>query len=134
MTVQGTMPRYSSIEVQHCTAETVSSVAAIQPSITAPSLAIFISAASGVCADGDVLLDGGELGLDGVVVVFRFFDAAHDFGEVEGFDGDAGALQQLLRVADGVEGRGARADGAEADVAQAADDAADGGEPLRGRP
>ena len=52
MTVQGTMPRNSSIEVQHCTAETVSSLAFIQWSITAPSLAIFISAASGVSPTG----------------------------------------------------------------------------------
>ena len=84
----------------------------------------------GGVADGDVLLDGGELGLDGVVVVFGLLDAAHDFGEVEGFDGDAGALEELLGVADGVEGGGTRADGAEANVAQAAHDAADGGEPL----
>ena len=39
---------YSSIDVQHCTDEIVSSDAFIQPSITEPSFAIFISAASGV--------------------------------------------------------------------------------------
>ena len=85
----------------------------------------------GRLAYGDVLFDGGELGLDSVVIVFRLFNAAHDFGEVEGFDGDAGALEQLLGVADGVEGGGASADGTEANVAQTADDAADGGKPLQ---
>ena len=34
------------------------------------------------------------------------------------------------RVADGVEGGGARADGADAEVLQSAHDAADGGEPC----
>ena len=47
MTVQGTTPRFSSIEVQHCTALMATSVAAIQWSTTAPSFAIFINAASG---------------------------------------------------------------------------------------
>ena len=56
-------------------------------------------------------------------------DAAEDFGEVDGFDGDAAGFEQFLAVADGVERRGARADGADAEAAQAADDAADGGEP-----
>ena len=52
ITVQGTTPKYSSIEVQHCTAVTVSSLACIQVSITAPSLAILSSAASGTPAVG----------------------------------------------------------------------------------
>ena len=47
MTVQGTTPKYSSMEVQHCTALTSSSLACIQPSITAPSLAIFSRAWAG---------------------------------------------------------------------------------------
>src|SRR5665213_4065655 len=47
ITVQGTTPKYSSIEVQHCTELTVSSLAFIHPSITAPSFDIFSSAASG---------------------------------------------------------------------------------------
>ena len=45
ITVQGTIPRFSSMEVQHCTALMVTSVAAIQWSTTAPSLAIFSNAA-----------------------------------------------------------------------------------------
>src|SRR6202789_3017068 len=84
----------------------------------------------GGLAYGDVLFDGGEFGLDGVVVVLGLLDAAHDLGEVEGLYGDAGAFEKFFGVADGVEGRGARADGAEADVAKTSHDAADGGEPL----
>ena len=48
MMVQGTTPKNSSIEVQHCTALMVQLVCFIQPSMTAPSLAIFSSAASGM--------------------------------------------------------------------------------------
>ena len=48
--VQGTTPKNSSIDVQHCTALIVQWVCFIQPSITAPSLAIFISASSGMPA------------------------------------------------------------------------------------
>jgi hypothetical protein len=87
----------------------------------------------GGVADGNVLLDGGELGLGGVVMVGHAADAAHDLTEVEGFDGDAGLFKELFGVADGVESGRARADGAETDVAQAADDAADGGEPAEVR-
>ena len=47
MMVQGTTPKNSSIEVQHCTALTFTSAAFIQPSMTAPSFAILISAESG---------------------------------------------------------------------------------------
>ena len=46
MMVQGTTPKYSSIDVQHCTALMVTLVCFIQPSMTAPSLAILSSAAS----------------------------------------------------------------------------------------
>ena len=48
MTVQGTTPKYSSIDVQHCMALMASSFAAIHCSITAPSLAIFMRAAAGM--------------------------------------------------------------------------------------
>ena len=47
ITVHGTTPRFSSIEVQHCTALMATSVSAIHRSTTAPSLAIFSNAASG---------------------------------------------------------------------------------------
>ncbi len=69
-------------------------------------------------------LDGG------FVVVLHAADAAEDFGEVEGFDGDAAGFEKFFAVADGVECRGTRADGADAEIAQAVDDAADGGEPV----
>ena len=48
MMVQGTTPKNSSIDVQHCTALTVTLVCFIHPSITAPSLAILSSAPSGI--------------------------------------------------------------------------------------
>ena len=47
MTVQGTTPKNSSIDVQHCTALMVQSVCRIHSSITAPSFAIFINAVAG---------------------------------------------------------------------------------------
>ena len=45
---------------------------------------------------GDVLLDGGQLGLHSVVRVLQAIDAAEDFRQIERLDRDAGALQQLL--------------------------------------
>ena len=69
-----------------------------------------------------------SFGLRGVVV-FHPLDAAEDFGEVDGLDGDAVGFENFLAVANGVEGGGARADGADAEVAHAVRHAADGGEP-----
>ena len=48
ITVHGTTPKNSSSEVQHWIALMVTSVSCIQVWITAPSLAIFTSAASGI--------------------------------------------------------------------------------------
>ena len=76
---------------------------------------------------GDVLADGFQLGFG--FAVLHADDAAEDLGEVDGFHGDAAGFEQFLAVAHGVERRGARADGADADAAQTADHAADGGEP-----
>ena len=45
ITVHGTTPKNSSMAVQHWMALTATSVSAIQPSMTTPSFAIFISAA-----------------------------------------------------------------------------------------
>ena len=70
-----------------------------------------------------------SLGLHVGLLALQTADAAEDLGEVEGLDGDAVGFEQLLAVADGVEGRGTRADGADAELAQAVGDAADGGEP-----
>ena len=47
ITVHGTTPRFSSIDVQHCTALIATSVAFIQSSTTAASFAIFSSASGG---------------------------------------------------------------------------------------
>ena len=96
ITVHGTTPKYSSIEVQHCTALMVQWVCFIQPSITAPSFAIFISAASGMLFGRDILLDGGELRLHRIVRVLQPVDAAEDFREIDGFDRDAGALEEFF--------------------------------------
>jgi len=47
ITAQGTIPKYSSIDVQHWTAVASSRLAAIQSSSTAPNLAILSRAAAG---------------------------------------------------------------------------------------
>jgi hypothetical protein len=47
MTVHGTTPKYSSIDVQHCTALTDTSASFIHRSMTSPSLAILICACFG---------------------------------------------------------------------------------------
>ena len=66
----------------------------------------------------------------GVVVVLHVVDAAENFREVDGLDGDAVGFKDALGVADGVEGGGTRADGADAEILEALDDAADRGEPF----
>ena len=72
-----------------------------------------------------------DLGRDGRLVVAQAADPAEDLREVERLDRDAGALQQLLAVADGVEGRRAGADLAQAGVLQRAHDAAHPDEPAQ---
>ena len=47
ISVQGTTPKYSSIEVQHWMAVASSWLASFQPSRTTPNLAIFIRAWAG---------------------------------------------------------------------------------------
>ena len=49
--------------------------------------------------------------------------------QIDRLDGDAARLIEALRVAHGVEGRGTRADGADAQILQSLDDAANAGEP-----
>ena len=131
ITVQGTTPKYSSMAVQHCTALIATSVSFIQPSTTAPSLAIFISASSGIPPRRDIALDGGQLLLRGIVVVLHAVDAAQDLRQVDGLDRDAMLLQNFLAVAHRVERRRTRAEGADAHVAQALHHAADAREPLQ---
>ncbi len=79
----------------------------------------------------DISLDLCELGLRVLIVVLHSVDAAQNFGEIERLDGDALRLQNLFAVTHGVEGRGTRADGADAQVPESVHYAADGGEPLR---
>ena len=83
ITVQGTTPKYSSIEVQHCTALIVISVCVIQPSITAPSLAIFISAASGTLLGRTYFLIAASFACAAIVVVLHAIDAAEDFRKID---------------------------------------------------
>ena len=82
--------------VQHCTAVRSARWPLIQCVDDRAELGHLEQRGFGRVADGDVLLDGGELGLRRVVVVLHAGDAAEDFAEVEGFDGDAAALQQFL--------------------------------------
>ena len=96
MMVQGTMPRNSSMLVQHWTAVTVSSRGRYPGVDDRAELGHLEQRGLGRDADGDVFLDGGELCLRRVVGVLHAADAAHDFAEVEGFDGDAAALQQFF--------------------------------------
>ena len=78
---------------------------------------------------GDVFADGREFALRGGVVILHFGNAAEDFGEVEGLDGDAGVLENLLAIAHRIEGRGTSADGADAQGPHAAHYPANTGEP-----
>ncbi len=118
ITVQGTMPRNSSIDVQHCTALTVSSLAFIQWSITAPSFCHLQQRRVGRIAHRDIFLDRRKRRLRSVVVVLHSRDASHHFAQVQCLDSNARPLQQLLRVSNRVERRRPRANRPEADVLQ----------------
>ena len=133
MTVQGTTPRFSSSEVQHCTALMATSV-----------------------SRHPVIDHGAELGhfqqrrlrerlrwkrtsgwtaawLRRRSSFFHACDATKNFREIEGLDGDAAGFENLFAVAHGVERRGPRADSADAQVAQAVHDSADAERTIRGR-
>ena len=116
ITVQGTTPKYSSSDVQHWTALMATSVCFIHRSITAPSLAIFSSAAAGTRSVDTYLLDGLELRLRGGIVILHALDAAQDFREVDASRPKCLGLQDLFAVADGVERGRTRADGADAQI------------------
>ena len=79
---------------------------------------------------GDIALDRCELCLRGVIGVFHAVDASEDLRQIDGFNRNAAGLEEPLRVANGVEGRRARADGANLEILEAFDDAADLREPL----
>ena len=78
-----------------------------------------------------IFLDQSQLGLRGIVVVFHALDAAQHFGKIERLDRNALRFENLLAVADRVEGRGTRADRSHSQVAEAIDDPTDRGEPLQ---
>ena len=129
ITVQGTTPKYSSMRGPALDGGD-GAVGLLHPAFDhGAELCHLQERGFGDVVGGDVLLDGGELRLHRVVRVLQPIDAAEDFGEIDGFDRDAGALQKFFAIADGVESRGARADGADAQIAEAAHDAADRGEP-----
>ncbi len=79
----------------------------------------------------DILLDGRELGLRGIVVVLHAIDAAEDFRQIDRLDRDAAGFEDALGIANRVERRGTRADRADAEILQALHDAADRREPLQ---
>src|SRR5208282_2993771 len=78
----------------------------------------------------NVFADGGDSIGDFRVVVFEAGGSAHDFGEVERFDGDAAGFENFFAVTNGVERGGTRADGADAKPFEPFDDAANGEEPV----
>ena len=66
---------------------------------------------------------------DASVVRGELFGRPEDFREIDRRHADAVALQNLLAVADGIEGTRASADGTDSDLAHASHDATDGDEP-----
>ena len=70
-------------------------------------------------------MDVVELGLDGGVAVAELVGLADEFGQVDGGDADAVALENLLAVADGVERARPGADGTQPHAAHAIHHAAD---------
>ena len=106
----------------------LSSLSFIQRSITTPSLAIRIRLSVGMPWTPVYDRDGVELRLHRRIVVRQLLDPAEDFRQIERFDRDARSLEQLLAEAHRVERGRPGADGADARVLQAVDDAAGGGE------
>ena len=130
ITVQGTTPKYSSIEVQHCTA-LMSTFVVLHPAVDhdAELRHLHERVVGNAVAWRRTGWMASSFRLHVGVVVLQPADAAEDLGEVERLDGDAVGFEQFLAVADGVERRRPRADGADAQLAQAVGDAADRGEP-----
>ncbi len=123
ITVQGTTPKNSSSDVQHWMALIETSVCSIQVSITVPSFAIFISASAGTWSVETYFLMAASFSFG--FGILHAVDAAEDLGEVDGLDRNPAGFEQFLAIAHGVEGGRARADGADAEAAQAAHYAAD---------
>ena len=71
MMVQGTTPKNSSNEVQHCTALTVT-VGLLHPAVDdRAQLGHLEQSRFRHAAGGDIALDGGQLGLRGIIVVLH---------------------------------------------------------------
>ena len=89
ITVHGTTPKNSSIDVQHWTALMSRSLSAIHRSITTPSMAIFMIASSGMPSVETYCADRASFRLHVGILAFQAVDAAEDFRQVEGLDRDA---------------------------------------------
>ena len=120
ITVQGTTPKNSSSEVQHCTA-LMSTSCLLHPAVDhGAELRHLHQRFVGDAVGRDVLRGSrASFRLHVGIVVLHAVDAAEDFGKIERLDGDAARFEKLLAVADGVERRRPRADGADAQLAQA---------------
>ncbi len=131
ITVQGTTPRFSSIEVQHWIALMRDS-RLFHPAVDhGAELGHLDQRGLGHIVCGDVLLDGLQFCLRGIVRVFHAFDAANHLGKVQRLDGNALRFKDAFAVAYRVECRGARADSADAQIPQALHDSANGAKPLK---
>ena len=78
-----------------------------------------------------VILNRTEFVLQIRLVVLHLFDPAQSFREIERLDSDAAGFEQLFAVADGIEGRGTRAERSDARVLQFPQHVAGRGEPAQ---
>jgi len=102
MIVHGTTPRFSSMEVQHCTALIATSVAAIHWSTTAPSLAIFIRATSGTLLASTYFLIEASFDGQGPSLVFHTLDTPNTSERSKVSMEIPLSFQNLLAYANGV--------------------------------
>ena len=98
ITGAGHHARFSSSEVQHCTALICRCVVFIQSSITAPSFAIFSSAAA--VPSWKHISGCIAASLRGFILIFHAADATEDLREIEGLDRDAAALRAVSRCSE----------------------------------
>ena len=126
MTVQGTTPKYSSIEVQHCTA-LMRHFGLRHPAVDhgAELRHLHQRVRRDAAGESTYFLNRGELGLRRVVVVFHALDAAQISERSSGSIEMPLRFENLLAVADRVESRRPRADRADAQIAEAVYHAAD---------
>ena len=123
--------RFSSSDVQHCTALISTSAARIHCSTTAPSFAILISASVGTPAVETYLLDRLQFlptaSSESFIRPMRPITSERSNVSTE----MPLRFEKFLAVAHGIERRRPRADRADAQTAQALHDAADGREPFQ---